>query len=53
MLKIMFDHRCRRNDPKFKDVIDFQTLIFKGLAARDIAGYIPWLRFFPLMGLQV
>lgn len=53
MLKIMFDYCCRRNDPKFKDVIDFQTLIFKGLAARDIAGYIPWLRFLPLMGLQV
>lgn len=49
--QITFGQRYRRNDPEFKDVINFQTLIFKGLAASDIVGYIPWLRVFPLKGI--
>ena len=46
-----FSHHFRRNDPEFIDVTDFQTLIFKGLAASDTAGHIPGLSVFPLKGM--
>ena len=49
---ICFGHRYNEDDEEYKEIIRFTGLIFAGLGSSDAVAALPWLRIFPLEGLQ-
>lgn len=50
---MVFGDRYERDDPEFRQLIDFATDIFAGLGNSDAVSFLPWLKYFPLPGLKM
>ena len=48
---LVFGKRYKVEDPEIKHIIDFNSLVFGGLAACDAVNIFPWLSVFPLKGI--
>ena len=51
MTDLVFGKRYKVDDPEIKYIIDFNGLVFSGLAACDVVNIYPWLSVFPLQGI--
>ena len=52
MTDLVFGKRYKVEDPEIKYIIDFNGLVFSGLAASDVVNICPWLSILPLKGIS-
>ena len=49
--QVSFGHRYERDSKEFKDILQWQKLVFAGLGTSDAVAFLPWLKIFPLHGI--